>query len=390
MFTGRTPYRNVVPQAVQSDFRFLSRWHDGGNPLWLNPDLARINPALLRIVRRLLAVERRARYASFREVWVDLWGLGDSDGDEAACATAFLPESGFLPTGRHGTSKRGRRAGWWLAVALGLLAGFAGVWLQMRDEVRSLLPSPGPTPGPVAAATNLVRRIQEPAKTNAPARITPPVQVKAPPVQVKAPPVQVKAPPARVKEPPKPIPPDPAAVAEAETALAELAAEADVLRSEELVAAWQSKWRGRLAPGDFAQWDRRLADALKASRMRIWAEEAEQDAGPVANAYLEADSLQPGDEERTAWLERWSGCLPAELLNRFTNEFERARVQCESRARQSGARQEAGMVVDTYQEAVSRADVPAHVRTARPNAADAASTTRPNPLISAIPSLFAF
>ena len=364
MFTGRQPYRSIASETAQSDFLFLSRWHGDANvdPIRISPDVTLNNPALDRMLRRMLERKRTARYESFREIILDLWGLGS---DSTVSSPSMLPSQEQANERRPGLSNVIKTGCVLVAATLAL----AGVWNfrasidRWMSETRecvlsrfSLLPAPEPqdvsdTDQPTnVQATNVLPTNVLPTNVQAtdvaalpPASAPSPVTRPAPPDETKKKQDQEQA--RQLQDRRK----QEEALHAAERAIAQIKRTDDILFAERLSSSWTQEWNdGRVRPDFFKQLTGRIADACNDCRIRAWTAEAGILADQVTNAYLFAERVDEGDSRRDAWLLSWAKRLPQAFVDRCTNDFATTRALCEHRANAELALREADSITNDF------------------------------------------
>ena len=164
MLAGEVPFSGDTMAAVMTKVLMSQQPPDLKK---MRPD---VPPALAKIVQRMLARDRAKRYASMREVALDLERLGPEPeagpAREAPKAKVEGPSMVQAPAARPeaGAPRKGRSAGWALALGAAALAvlvlgglltaGGIGYWLlnqanrslQMTQTAVSMLPTAAPTP----------------------------------------------------------------------------------------------------------------------------------------------------------------------------------------------------------------------------------------------------
>ena len=320
MLVGHVPYASLKATA-QPGFQFVTRWKEGSRPpLMIDSEIGYGDPLLLSIVRRALSVDRKRRYANFREMLVDVWRLGVDAATMATCA----PVGGVPP---HEPRRSRPMIGRWIVRISGLLVAAAVVafcavrWPDVTSTIERLLRMATDS---LHGNADQAGERSEPAgqaEKNVVAEVNPQtgeVSVDPPPAD----PISVDPPPA------DPIPVDPPPV-DPPAAASPVAASPVAGLSQEPVAP-------EILP---VEDDRGIADAS----------EAADAAETVLSAYRSASDVSIGDELLEAWTNRWlEAGLPEAVVRAQTRDFAEARKDCIRRVRHQTALAEADALTNRY------------------------------------------
>ena len=383
MLVGHVPYASMKATALPG-FQFVTRWKEGSrSPVTIDSEIGYGDPLLLSIVRRALSVDRKRRYANFREMLVDVWRLG---ADAATMATIATRTSvGDIPPREP---RRPRPIGRWTVRISGLLvaaavAAFCVVrWPDVASTLeRLLLMAADRLHG--NAGQSVERSVPDGqaeknivAEANPKADEVPADPPPADPISVDSPPVN---PPPAV-DPVPALPPDPVASESlpaeddrgtadaseaadaAETVLSAYRSAADVSIGDRLLEAWTNRWLEAGLPEAVVRAQTRdFAEARTDCIRRVRRQTALAEADALTNRFYRSGDLLVGDVRRRNWMARWSPeDLPKGIWDVCRANFDKARAEGERQrvserqyAQIVEARREVSVLTNTYARAVN-------------------------------------
>lgn len=398
MLVGHVPYASMKATALPG-FQFVTRWKEGSrSPVTIDSEIGYGDPLLLSIVRRALSVDRRRRYANFREMLVDVWRLGADAATMATMATRVSDVGVPLKEPR-----RSRPIGRWIVRISGLLvaaavAAFCAVrWpdvastlerllLMAADRLHGNADQTVERSAPAGQAEKNVVAEANPKADEVPADPPPadPISVDSPPVNPPpADPPPADPPPAdppSAADPVPALPPDPVAPESlpaeddrgtadaseaadaAETVLSAYRSAADVSVGDELLEAWTNRWLEAGLPESLVRAQTQaFAEARKDCIRRVRRQTALAEADALTNRFYRSGDLLLGDVRRRNWMEKWSpGDLPQGIWDVCRANFDKARAEGERQrvserqyAQIVEARKEVSVLTNTYVRAVN-------------------------------------
>ena len=380
MLVGHVPYASLKA-TVQPGFQFVTRWKEcSRSPVTIDSEIGYGDPLLLSIVRRALSVDRKRRYANFREMLVDVWRLGV---DAATMVTRT--SVGAVPPREPG---RPRPIGRWIVRIFGLLVAVTVVafcavrWPDVASTLERLLLMAadrlhGNADQAVERAVPAGRAEKNVvAETNSQADETPADPIPADPIPadpIPADPIPAAAPDAALS--PEPVAPESLPVEDdrgaadaseaadaAETVLSAYRSAADVSVGDELLEAWTNRWLEAGLPEVFVRAQTRdFAEARNDCIRRVRRQTALVEADALTNRFYRSGDLLVGDVRRRNWMAKWRpedlprGIWDVCLANfdKTRAEGERQRVSERQYAQILVARKEVCALTNTYARAVS-------------------------------------
>ena len=382
MLVGHVPYASMKATALPG-FQFVTRWKEGSrSPVTIDSEIGYGDPLLLSIVRRALSVDRRRRYANFREMLVDVWRLGADAATMVTMATR-VSDGGIPPR----EPRRPRPIGRWIVRIFGLLvaaavAAFCAVrWPDVASTLERLLLMAADRlhgnadqtvegSAPAGQAEKNVVAEANPKADEVPADPIPADPIPADPIP--ADPIPAAAPDAALS--PEPVAPESLPVEDdrgtadaseaadaAETVLSAYRSAADVSVGDGLLEAWTNRWLAAGLPEAVVRAQTRdFAEARKDCIRRVRRQTALAEADALTNRYYRSGDLLVGDVRRRNWLAKWR---PEDLpqgvwdvcranFDKVRAEGERHRVTERQYAKILVARKEVCALTNTYAHAV--------------------------------------